>query len=806
MNTLRFALRMMRRSPGFTVVALATLALGIGANTAIFTVVNALILRPLPLADPGKLVSISSYDPAVGLSGGAFSLAAYETLRDRNHTFAGIAAMCFDSFTLTGGAQPERVAAARVSPNFLDVLGSRPVLGRGFRPEEGESGGAPVALISYALWQRRFGGDPTIAGKALALDHESYTIIGVMPAEYAYPDSAIDVWVTRLMRYGGFQPEQIANGAGYLVSVARLGAGRTLAQADAESAVLIAGYKREHTRAPDADPNARLALVPLQEGLSSGIRPTLEILAGAVALVLLIACANVAGLVLARSLGRAKEIAVRAAIGASRGQLVRQLLAESLLLAALGAALGAVLASWGVEWLVKADAGNNLPGYQPIRPDLTVLAFTIAISLAAGVAFGLIPALRVSRPDLNGVLRDGGWGTTGGRGGHRGRSLLVAGQMALCMVLLIDAGLLLESFRQVRQVRLGFDPGHTLTARIALPPGAYPDGAPRARFVQQLVERVRLLPGVTSAAVGSAVPFGGLILSPLLAEGQPVVPQGRRPLAQWNGVSPGYFSALGIRLVRGRDFTWADDGQSPRVLVVSEGLARRFWPNQNPLGRHVTFTRFQAAFEIVGVAADTRTRGFETEPMMQLYTPYAQWTFQGIRVALRTRGDPHQLARGLNAQVAALDRDLPATGIETMEEVAARALGQRRETLYLIAGFAGVALVLALIGLYGVMAYSVAQRTAEFGIRQAIGAQRGDILRMVLAQGARLCLAGVGAGVIAAALLTRLIGRLLFGVAATDPAVYGGTAVLFFVVAAAASLVPAWRATRVDPLASLRQR
>ena len=805
MNTLRFAIRMMRRSPGFTLVALATLTLGIGANTAIFTVVNALILRPLPLAEPERLVSISTYDPALGLSGGAFSLAAYETLRDRNRSFSGIAAICFDSFTLTGGADPERVAAARVSPNYLEVLGSRPLLGRGFRPKEGESGGAPVALISYTLWQRRFGGDRKIAGKPLALDHEVYTIIGVMPAQYAYPDSAIDVWVTRLMRYGGFQPEQIANGAGYLVSVARLGAGVTLPRADAETAVLIAQYRKEHPRAPDADPNAHLALVPLQESLSSGIRPTLAILVGAVALVLLIACANVAGLILARSSARAKEIAVRAAIGASRGQLVRQLLAESLLLAAMGAALGTVLANWGVEWLVKADAGNNLPGYQPIRLDLTVLAFTIAISVAAGVAFGLIPALSVSRPDLNGILRDGGWGTTGS-GGHRGRSLLVAGQMALSMVLLIDAGLLLESFRQVQRVPLGFDPGHPLIARIALPPGAYPDGAPRARFVQHLVERAGALPGVTAAAVGSAVPFGGLILSPLLAEGQPLVPQGHRPLAQWNGVSPGYFRALGIQLRRGRQFTWADDGQAPRVLVVSEGLARRFWPNQNPLGKHVTFTRFQAPFEIVGVVADTRTRGFETNPMMQLYTPYAQWTFQGVRVALRTAGDPHRLARALSAQVSAIDRDLPVTGAETMEELAERSLAQRRQTMYLIAGFAALALVLALIGLYGVMAYSVARRTAEFGIRQAIGAQRGDILRMVLAQGARLSLAGVAAGVLAAAASTRLIGRLLYGVAATNPAVYGGIAMLFFLVAAAASLAPAWRATRVDPLAALRQR
>jgi predicted permease len=661
-----------------------------------------------------------------------------------------------------------------------------------------------VAVISDGLWHRRFGGARDVLGRTMPLDTEVYTVIGVMPAHFGFPDSSVDIWVTRLARYSGFQPEQIAAGSGYLTGVARLAPGVPLSRAQAESSVLMTQYRREHPRAPDADPNSVLGLTPLQESLSSGIRPTLAILAGAVALVLLIACANVAALVLARANGRARELAVRAAMGAGRGQLIRQLLAESLLLAGMGAALGISIAVWAIDWLVKADAGNNLPGYQPIRLDFTVLAFTIAITVLTAVAFGLIPALQASRPNLTAVLRDGGWGSIGRRG-HRGRSLLVIAQVALSMVLLISAGLLLESFRRVQRVPLGFDPGNTLTARISLPPGRYPDGEPRARFIQRLVDRVAALPGVTAATAGSTVPFGGLILSPLLAEGQPVVPPGQRPLAQWSGAAPGYFRTLGIALVRGREFTWADDAQSTRVLIVSEDLARAFWPNENPLGKHVTFTRFQTPFEIVGVVAPARTRGLEAQPLMQMYTPYAQWTFQSLNIALRTRGDAHRFARLLGQQVASLDPSLPVTAVRTMEELMATSLSQRRQTLYLVGGFAAVALVLALIGLYGVMAYSVAQRTAEFGIRQAIGAPRQEILRLVLLQGVKLSLTGVAAGALAAVGLTRLATRLLYGVSATDPIVYGSIAVLLLIVTAIATLAPAWRATRVDPIQALRQ-
>ena len=521
---------------------------------------------------------------------------------------------------------------------------------------------------------------------------------------------------------------------------------------------------------------------------------------------LLLPCSNFASLMLPRATGRAKESAMRAALGASRYQLIRQLLLESLLLAAAGAALGILLAHWGVAWLIQADSMRNLAGFGAIRVDLPVLAFTVLLSLATAMAFGLMPALQVSRPNLSGILRDSGWGTTGGAGRQHTRSLLVAGQMALSIVLLIAAGLLIESLQQLQNVNPGFDRRHGLTARVALPPAKYPDTARRSGFLREVVQRLETLPGVTSATAALSLPLTGNVLSPVLADGQPLVPPGQRPLAGWNSITPGFFKTLGIPLLRGRDFTWGDDEKAPRVVIVSESLARRFWPNENPLGKHCTFTRFQTPFEIVGVVGDTKSRGLDADPGMLMYTPYPQWTWTSMSLTIRTAGDPRQLSKGLGAQVLAVDKDQPVTGIQTLEEQIGNVLLERRQTMYLIAGFAGVALLLAVIGLYGVMAYSVAQRTTEIGIRQAIGAERADILRMVMGQGLRLSLAGIGLGAAASLALTRLISKMLFRVSATDPLTFAAIALLFLLVALAAAYIPAWRATRVDPLEALRYR
>ena len=804
-HSLRYSLRMMRKSPAFTAVAVLTLALGIGANTAIFSVVNALLLRPLPLHEPECLVLITGSTPRMPGAGIPFSLPSYETMRDRNHSFSGITGYIGEGLTLTGAGDPEQLPGALVAPNFFEVLQSQPMIGRGFQPAEGEAGGRPVVVISDSLWQRRFTSDPAILGKPITLGQEVYTIIGVMPPEFPFPYGRMDVWATRLMKYTGLQPEQIRNGAGYITGIARLKPGVSATQADAELAIINRQYRQEHPGNPDASPEGRLALIPFQESLVTGIRPTLLILTGAVGFVLLIACANVASLMLARATGRAKEIVVRAALGASRGSLIRQLLLESLLLAMAGAALGVVLASWGVSLLANSSQAT-LPGFQPIRVDLPVLAFTLAVSLLTGIVFGVMPALQVSRPDLNAVLRDGGWGTTGGARRQRTRSLLVAGQMALSIVLLIGAGLLVESFRQLQTVNPGFDPRHALTMGISLPPARYPDDARRTQFLRDVVGRMQALPGVTSASASLGLPLSISVMAPFLAEGQPAVAMGQRPLAQWNATTPDYFRTLGIPLVRGRDFSWTDDEKAPRRVIVSQSLARQFWPNDDPVGKHISYARRQILAEIVGVAGDVKSRGLDSDAGMVFYTPYPQFSWPNMALTIRTNGDPQQLSHAVRAQVFAVDRDLPVVNTRTVEEVVDNTLSQRRQTMYLIAGFAAVALLLAVVGLYGVMSYSVVQRTTEIGIRQAIGAQRADILRMVLGQGLRLSLAGIGIGAVAASALTRLISKMLFHVSATDPLTFASISILFLAVALAASYLPAFRATRVDPLEALRYR
>ena len=797
---LLYALRMMRRSPGFTAVAVVTLALGIGANTAIFSVVNAFLLRSLPLHDPRSLVLITGAGLLPG-AGFPFSFPAYETFRDHSSSFNGLTAYCGEGQTLTGMGDPEQLTAARVTPNFFDVLQTQPVIGRTFTAAEGEPGGNPVAILSHALWKRRFASDPAVLGKPVTLNQTVYTVIGIAPPDFPFPYT-VDLWITRVMDFGGLQPEQIRNGGGYLTGIARLKPGVTPGQAGAELAGLMEQYRHQHPGNPDTAPGARYDPVPLQESLVTGIRPTLLILTGTVAFVLLIACANVAGLQLARATGRSRELAVRAAMGAGPGVLIRQLLAESLLLSGAGAVLGALLAKWGVA-LLAADA--DLPNFQAVRVDLPVLAFTATIALATGVVFGLMPALQVSRPRLLEVLRDGGRGNTGGAPRLRARSLLVAGQMALSIVLLIGAGLLLESFRQLQAVNPGFHPAHALTMRISLPPARYPDDTRRGQFVRDVIGRLEALPGVTSAAASVGLPLQIGVMAPFLADGQPVIPMGQRPLGVWCPVSPGYFRTLGIPLVRGRDFTESDDRAAPKRVIVSQSLARRYWPNDDPIGKHIRYARREFFAEVVGVAGDVKTQSLDAGSGMIYYTPYRQFTWPNVSITLRGAGDPLSFVKPATAQILALDRDLPVVNPRTLEETVSNTLTARRQTMWMIAGFALVALLLAVVGLYGVMAYAVVQRTAEIGIRQAIGAQRGDILRMVLAQGLRLSALGIAIGGIAAFALTRVIANMLYNVSATDPLTFAAIAILFLAVALAASYIPAWRASRVDPVVALRQ-
>ncbi len=803
---LKYALRTMAQTPGFTAVAILTLALGIGGNTAIFTVIDSMLLRPLPLDNPDRVFQITQANLARGIpSGGPFSLGAYETMRDRNRSFTELSAYCSENFTLTGSLQPEQLTAVRVSPEFLDALHTRPFIGRGFTRAEGEAGGNRVVLISHALWQRRFASDPAIAGKPITLDSDAYTIVGVMPANFPFPYSDIDIWATRLMAFSGLQPFQIQHGAGYLTGIGRLKPGVSQSRAAAELAVLGGQYRSEHPGSPDSDPNSYYEATPLREVFVSSARPTLLVLAGAIGFVLLIACANIASLLMARASARAKEMAVRAALGATRRDLIRQMLVESLLLAFAGGVGGLLLAMWGVAWLAKANL-EMMPLFQPVHIDWVALAFTLALSLLTGIAFGLMPAWNASRPDLNAILRDSGWGSTGGGKRHRARSLLVIGQTALSIVLLIGAGLLIESFVRLQSVHSGFDPRHALGMRITLPVSKYPDDSARARFFRAVLARLQNVPGVKSATAGLSLPVTANLYAPVLAEGQPVVPIGERPIAEWNPIMPAYFKTLGIPLIQGRDFTLADDEHAPRVVIIGESMARSYWPGRSPLGHRLTFGRNNPVAEIVGVVGDVRNRGLRSDPVMAFYTPYPQRAFPGMSVALRAAGDPRLLAKTAEAQVLAVDKDLPVTDVETLDQRLSKTLSEPRQTMFLVASFAVVALLLAVIGLYGVMAYAVSQRTGEIGIRQAVGAQRGDILRLILTQGIRLSVGGIVLGAIASLALTRLISGMLYRVSATDPATFAAIAFLFLAVALAASFVPAYRATRVDPLEALRQR
>jgi predicted permease len=802
---LRYGLRLLRKTPGFTSVAVLTLALGIGANSAIFSVVNAVLLRPLPLRDPARLVWISGSDPLRTGPGVPFSLPAYETLRDGARALTSVSVLCADRLTLTRRGDPQQLTAARVSPNFFDVLGVHPALGRGFERAEGDSAGSPVAVLSHSLWERRFASDPHVLGQSLVLSETPYTVIGVMPPDFPFPYADTDVWITRVMDYPGLQQEQIRHGAGYLMGIARLAPGATLEQARADAALLHRAYRTQHPGNPDAGPSSTFYVAPLREAIVTDVRSTILLLTGAVALVLLVACSNVAGLLLARSTARAREIAVRAALGAGRGVLVRQLLAESVLLSLAGAALGVGIAEWGVFALVRSDA-RLLADFPHIGVDLRVLAFTAVVSLVTGIVFGLIPAFHASHPDPAAVLREGAWGTTSGARRHRLRSVLVAGQVALSVVLLIASALLAESFWRLRSVHPGFDPAGALTMSVSLPAAKYPDDIRRTAFVRETLARLESLPGVRSASASVGLPMNIGVMAPFLAEGQPAVSIGERPLGEWKAISPGYFDTMGIPLLRGRTFNWADGADAPRRVVVSQALARRFWGDADPIGKRLVYARREFSAEVIGVAGDVKERGLDSDAGLVYYTPYPQFTWPGVALTIRTAGDPRSLANAARAQVAAVDPDLPVTRIQTLDEFIAAQLSERRQTLYLLSGFAAVAGLLAVLGLYAAIAYSVVQRTTEIGIRQAIGAQRGAILRLVLAQGLRVASAGVAAGMAGALVLTRLLSKMLFHVSGVDPVVYAAVAVLFLTVALAATAVPAWRAARVDPLRALTGR
>ena len=776
------------------------LGLGIGANTAIFSLINAFLLRPMPYRDSERLVWVQQNILKSGAAG-AVAYPDFVEWKRQNHVFAELAAIQFDQFNVTGPEEAERILGARVSAGFFPLLGVSPTRGRAFLPEEDSPGGNRVVILSQGLWQRRFGSQPDILGQALTLNGTSYTIVGIMPADFRFPPTC-ELWTPLAL-----DVNRAGWGNHFLAAIAGLKPGVGLGKAQAEMATIARRLEQQY---PDSNAGWGVTVVPLHEFLVRESRPALFTLLVAVVFVLLIACANVANLLLARAAARTKEIAIRLALGAGRFRIIRQMLTESVLVSMLGGAVGLLLALWGTRLLATA-----MPFYllslQTVRIDGYVLAFTLLISVLTGLIFGLAPALQVSKGALNETLKEGGRRSAPGGSRGRLRGILVVSEVALALMLLVGAGLLMKSFARLQQVNPGFRSEKVLTMEMSLPPARYSKPFQRAAFYRQLLEKIATLPGVQSAGAVTQLPLGGRSSTRAFAiEGRPAPPpgQGERIGAGHRVVTPGYFRAMSIPLRRGRQFTDQDAEGAPGVVLINETMARRWWPNEDPLGKRIAlYTSPQTVgpwLQIVGIVGDVKHRGLAAEIDPEMYLPHMQTFSAAMFVAVRTVADPASMAAAVRAQVRALDRDLPVSSIRTMEKVLADAVAQPRLRVWLLGGFAALALILAVMGLYGVISYSVTQRTHELGVRMALGAQTPDLLRLVVAQGMLVTLIGLGIGLAGAFALTRLLASLLFSVSATDAAIFTAVPLLLALVALAATAIPARRAARLDPMTALR--
>jgi putative ABC transport system permease protein len=800
LQDLRFGLRMLWKNPGFTIVAVLALALGIGANSAIFSVVNAVLLQPLPYKNPDALVMVWDDQTHLGFPKDTPSPANFLDWREQNTVFEGMAALAERSFNLTGVGEPERLDGRRVSANFFSLLGVEPQLGRGFTPEE-DKPGIRVVILGHAMWQRRFGGDPGVIGRAINLNGEVYTVVGVMPPNFQFPTGKDQLWVPI-----AFPADEAAyRGAHYLEVMARLKPGVTLQQAHAEMETIAARLEKQY---PETNMRVGSVVTPLHEQVVGDIKPALLILLGAVGFVLLIACANVANLLLARAAVRQKEISLRLALGASRARLVRQFLTESVLLAGLGGGCG-LLVSLAAIRALKKFIPDTISQVQAINIDSKVLIFTLLVSLATGLIFGLAPAMQASSFNLNETLKEGGRDSAAGTRGNRIRGLLVIAEVAVSFILLIGAGLLINSFFHLRTLDPGFRVDHLLTAKVELSDTKYPDAQRRIAFFDEVVRRVRELPGVQSVAAGGNLPFTYNGDSGYIAvEGVPDPPPDQRVDVVYRTVGPGYLSTMGIPLVRGRDFTDQDTLDNTLGVIISEKTAKHYWPNQDPIGKRLkngTTDSKSPWRTVIGVVKDVRQNDFVAQPKMQMYWSFRQMQEERANaLVIRTSVDPMSLAASVRNAVWAVDKDQPVSNIRTMDEIVSKAVARQRFSMLLLGIFAGVALILAAVGIYGVMSYSVAQRTREIGIRMALGARRGDVLKMTVKQGLKLVIIGVAIGLVAAFVLTRVMTSLLFGISATDPVTFVSIPLLLMGVAMLASYIPALRATKVNPMVALR--
>jgi putative ABC transport system permease protein len=813
---LKFAIRMLWKQPGFTAIAIATLALGIGANTAIFSVVNAVLLQPLPFPRSEQLVLVTDELTGRQMNDVGMSVPELQDLQERSGVFEELSAVWPVDANLTGSDRPERVELLAVSPNYFSLLGAKAQIGRVFGEEDRAQGFAEGVIISDGLWRRVFGADPNILGRRIRADNDLYTIVGVMPPGFRHPGRTlrddVELWGTAGFSANPFGTPK-RNVRMLPGAIGRLKAGLTVQQAQAQLDAFVGQLTNDFPNEYPADAGWTVRLLPAREKLVGEVRSTLLILLGAVGVVLLIACVNLANLMLARSLARQREMAIRLALGANRRRLILQLLNESLVLALIGGGVALVIVSWGTDLLLSL-VPSTVPRLHEVGISGAVLLFTFLISLATGVLFGLVPAWQASRPDVLSGLKEGTAAAGFGARSNRFRGLLVVAELAMSLVLMIGAGLLLRSFWRVLDVQPGFESKNVMLARIWLPVPNNPELDPyrppekRAQFVKEVLRRVGGLPGVQHAAMvsGNGVPLiGPHSNAPLVVEDR--ADESVLPQVQLSSVSPEYFSALGTPLIDGRFFSDADEFGFPRVAIIDRATVRRFWPDENPIGKHIKFGRRDSKAPwttIVGVVGDIKTDGFDMPDQPHIYFPILQNPGYAMAVMVKAEANPKMLTQSLREQVQAVDPDLPVFGEKTMEDIVEASLGERRFAMQLVTSFGVVALLLAGIGIYGVIAYSVNQRTREIGIRLALGANERDIMGWVLTQGMGLTAAGVGLGLAGAFALTRLLQGLLFGIAPTDVLTFGTLAMLLGSVALAACYIPARRATKVDPMIALR--
>jgi putative ABC transport system permease protein len=810
----RFALRNLLKTPGFTIVAVITVALAIAANTAVFSLVNALLIRPLPFKAPESLVLLFERFSGQGLDQIPVSAPEYLDWEKQTRSYERIAAFDFVNFNLTGGDMPERIQGAAVTPSLFPLLGVQPIKGRVFNDSEFGEGNDGVVLVSERLWRRRFNSDPQLVGTQVSVNGRSFTIVGIMPTNFEFPLPLFgvqgDTFAERadMWKPIAFTKQELeSRGSRSYGVIGRLKPGVTLAQAQAEADTIVANW---HPLFPDNyEPATKFGatLYPMHDLVIGGMRPALMILLGAVAVVLLIACANLTTMLLARAGAREREFAIRLALGAGRTQLVRQMLAESILLALIGGTAGVMLAVWGLD-LLRSIGTQTVPRLAEVNLDMRVLLVTLGTAVATGIVIGLIPALASGKPELTEALKEGGRGSTSGVRRNRLRNALVIAEVAMALVLLVGASLLMKSFVRLQNVHPGFEPKNVLTMEVALPLLKYPRGKPVADFYAEATRRVKALPGVEAAAFTSILPLSGTNSdSSFQIEGRDPIAEKVYPDEEIRAITPEYFSVLKVPLLQGRFFNEGDQFDGPGVTIVNQAFAKKWFPNQEAVGKRITFSDTRKPdvkwITIVGMVGDLRHRGLDLDPKPEYYFPHNQNPYRGMILAVRSTQDPRSLTSAIRRELSRLDPDLPAANVRTLEQVTADSIAPRKLSVVLIGVFAAVALVLASVGIYGVMSFLVVQRTHEIGVRMALGAQRADVLRLVIGRAAKLVLMGTAIGLILGVMSSRALRALLFNVGAFDLMTFISVTIALIVVSLLASYIPAVRATRADPMIAL---